>query len=312
VSTNKRVIFMTDADEVRWGLARRFEFIEWRIYWTGRVNRKDIEDRFGVSSPQASVDLRSYEENAPGNIFYDSTKKTFVASDEFVPRFLTVSADQYLLQLNAIQNGAVQPNDTWFSSLPPAAVMQTVIRSVDPLTLREILRAIEKRYEIDVTYQSLTKTRQRTIAPHSIAFDGHRWHTRAWCTKHAEFRDFVLTRILSIGESRPSDANPSDDMEWNTLVELNITAHPGLAEEQKRAIEHDFGIKDGSLKIKTRLALAFYFIKRLNLDIDDKTISPARKQIFLTNLPQIEEANRLAIEETRVRVASRKAQEGKG
>ena len=65
---------MTERD-VRWGLARRFEFMEWRAYWTGRVNRRDLEGQFGISTPQASADFREYMEAAPGNIEYDATEK---------------------------------------------------------------------------------------------------------------------------------------------------------------------------------------------------------------------------------------------
>jgi hypothetical protein len=88
---------MADHDEVRWGLAQRFEFIEWRVYWTGRVNRGDLVERFGVSTPQASVDLRAYQETAPNNIHYDSTEKAYVALPSFRALYLDVSADRYLL-----------------------------------------------------------------------------------------------------------------------------------------------------------------------------------------------------------------------
>jgi hypothetical protein len=300
---------MTEREDVRWGLAQRFEFIEWRVYWTGRVNRRDLEERFGVSTPQASVDLRVYQETAPSNILYDSTEKTYVAAPTFRPLYMDLSADRYLLQLNAILNGAISPGDTWFSSPPPAAVTKTIARSVDPATLRGVLRAIEHQEEISVLYQSLTNTRLRSIAPHSIAFDGHRWHARAWCTEREEYRDFVITRMLALDRGVPSNANSSDDIEWLTLVELNIVAHPDLNAPQQSAIEHDFGMKDGVLRLKTRLALAFYLIARLNLDLTDESIPPERKQICLTNAAELEAARQAAKAHSRLRLANRKATE---
>ena len=204
---------MAEKTDVRWGMAQRFELIEWRAYWLGRVNRSDLEERFGVSTPQASVDLRSYQEAAPNNIEYDATAKAYVPTSTFTPKYLKVSADRYLIQLNAILNSAVSATDTWFGSLPPATVMQTVLRSVEPDTLHAILSAIEKRHELNVVYQSLTNTRARAIVPHSLAFDGHRWHARAWCVEHRDFRDFVLSRILSVSGSQSSDADPTNDME---------------------------------------------------------------------------------------------------
>ena len=298
---------MTERDDVRWGLAQRFEFIEWRVYWMGRVNRRDLEERFGVSTPQASIDLRTYQETAPNNIQYDSTEKSYVATDNFRALYLELSADRYLLQLNAILNRAVSPEDTWFSSPPMAAVIPTIARSVDPATLRGVLRAIERQEEVNVLYQSLTNTRRRSITPHAIAFDGHRWHARAWCAEREEFRDFVLTRMLELERGAPSDSNSGDDIEWLTRVELNIVAHPDLGPAQKSAIEHDFGMIDGVLSLKTRLALAFYVIARLNLDLTDEQIRPERKQISLTNRASLEEAREAAKTHSRMRIEGRRA-----
>jgi len=295
---------MAEQDDVRWGLKRRFELIEWRAYWLGRVNRSDLEERFGVSTPQASVDLRAYQEAAPENIEYSPTEKAYVPTSKFQPKFLRLSANRYLRQLEAIMNGAILPTDTWFGSPPPAAVMETVARSVEPEILRAVLKAIWGRLEMDVVYQSLTNTRDRAIAPHSIAFDGHRWHARAWCVERREYRDFVLTRMKSIGDTRPSGADPTNDIEWNTMVELKIAAHPGLDEAQKSAIERDYGMEQGLRIIKTRVALAFYLIKRLNLDLSDDVLSPARKQIFLTNLSEVETAQRTANSETHALISS--------
>lgn len=297
---------MAERDELRWGPTRRFEFIEWRVYWTGRINRKDIEDQFGVSTPQASQDLKDYQEYAPENIAYDATEKAYVQLPQFKPQFLLLSADRYLLQLSAILNGAIHPADTWFASPPPASVAPTVLRSVEPAILQTILRAIEERQEIDLVYQSLTNTRRRTIAPHAIAFDGHRWHTRAWSPENQEFRDFVLTRILSIDGCSDSDANPTDDVEWITFIDLKLVPHPKLDEAQRSVIAHDFGMTDGERTVQIRLALAYYFVSRMSLDLDDDAVSPARKQLQLVNLPELDRARTEAKAEARRRVELRR------
>src|SRR5262245_42748019 len=111
---------MVQDDGVRPELARRFEFIEWRIYWQGRINRYELAEKFEVSGAQASADMRAYEEAARGNIAYDRTEKAFKPTEGFKPKFLTLSADRYLAQLNAIRNSVVDARDTWFGS-PPAA-----------------------------------------------------------------------------------------------------------------------------------------------------------------------------------------------
>lgn len=51
---------------MRWGVEKRLEFIEFRLFWEGGINRADIMEQFGVSVPQASKDLSLYEQKAPG------------------------------------------------------------------------------------------------------------------------------------------------------------------------------------------------------------------------------------------------------
>src|SRR5437763_6189165 len=96
-----------DDIDVRWGLAKRFEFIEWRAYWTGRVNRKDLQDQFHISTPQASQDFQDYLRAVPNNITYDGTLKTYVITGTFKPKFLSLqSAVRYLRQLQALKVNA--------------------------------------------------------------------------------------------------------------------------------------------------------------------------------------------------------------
>ena len=77
---------------MRWGVEKRLEFIEFRLFWEGGINRADIIDQFGVSVPQASKDLTLYEKKAPGNLHYDKSAKRYRASDDFKPVFLEPNA----------------------------------------------------------------------------------------------------------------------------------------------------------------------------------------------------------------------------
>src|SRR5688572_28545179 len=129
---------MSNSSSVRWGVAQRFEFIEWRAYWDGRLNRGDLEREFEISTPQASVDLRNYQEAAPGNIEYDSSEKDYVATENFHPRFLVLSPERYLRQLHGIRIGALDVNVTWFDKLPPVDVIPNIARGPEAYTLRAI------------------------------------------------------------------------------------------------------------------------------------------------------------------------------
>jgi hypothetical protein len=49
-----------DRSELRWSVEQRLEFIEFRLFWEGHVNRSDVMEKFGLSVNQASSDLNRY------------------------------------------------------------------------------------------------------------------------------------------------------------------------------------------------------------------------------------------------------------
>lgn len=210
-----------------------------------------------------------------------------------------------MVQLKAIGTKAVLKSDTWFDRLPPFAAVSEINRAPNAKALREILRAIEFGRSISINYRSMSSSEVRSICPHALAHDGHRWHVRALSLQRCEFRDYVLGRILSVGQLENYDANPADDLEWHTEFDLELIAHPGLNAQQQAAIEQDFQFRDGRLVIRMRLALAFYFIKRNNLDLREGQIAPERVQLFIQNFAEVEAAIAKAKDESRKLIACR-------
>lgn len=298
---------MSEVEERRsWTQLRRFEFLEWKMFWEDRVIRSDMERAFQISTPQASVDLRNYRELSPSNM--ETTARGYRPSAEFSPRFLRPSADRLLLQLRAFLSGVIPRADLWFKELPHVDITPDITRSVAPACLRPLLRAMRERSAVEIYYHALTGPRRRAIAPHALAFDGHRWHVRAWCCEKLDFRDFVLSRIEQIGRSLSADFDPADDREWETKILLRLRPHRGLSPEQRRAIELDYGMNDGGLDIEMRASLAFYFIRRMNLDLQTSdTLSPQRLQIELENIDDVTAQIDAARVESSTLVAARKA-----
>ena len=62
---------------------------------------------------------------------------------------------------------------------------------------------------------------------------------------------------------------------------------------------------DGVKHVDVRLSMAYYFIMRMNLDLDN--LPPARAQIRLQNRDEIEKAIEAAKIETRQRIEVRRA-----
>ena len=271
--------------DLRWGIERRLEFIEFRLFWEGHVNRGDLMGAFGVSVNQASTDLNRYIGLASDNIAYDKSARTYIRGPNFIPLFLKPDASRYLSQLRSVADGILDRADAWIGQLPWYDAAPTPVRGVNAETLRSVIAAIHRSEAIEVKYQSLSRPepRWRWIAPHAIGFDGFRWHTRAFCLIDQNFKDFLLSRIMETGGTRPSEISADGDSEWNEMVTLEIGPHPELSETQKKAIAMDYGMRDGKTRIEVRRALLYYALRRLGLDTAPTARRPADQQIVLLN-----------------------------
>jgi predicted DNA-binding transcriptional regulator YafY len=242
-------------------------------------------DTFGVSLNQASGDLNRYIALAPDNMIYDKSGKSYVRSPAFSPHFLKPDASHYLAQLRSVAEGIVAPEDAWIGNLPTFDATPAPARGIDPAVLRSIVIAIRRREAVEVRYQSMSSPdpQWRWIAPHALAFDGFRWHARSFCEKSGEYRDFVISRIVEARQTRPAGQSAASDSSWQQMVELEIAPHPELSANQRRGIELDYGMQDGSVKIPVRHALLYYALKRLGLDTDPGARKPQDQQIVLLN-----------------------------
>lgn len=299
---------MTDSTDrdLRWGVAKRLEFIDFRLFWDGSFNRKDLVDFFGISEQQASSDISQYQARADKNLKYDRSQKTFVRSEGFEPVFIGPFSDRYLLQLMAVKNGWMSPSDTWFSETPPVEVVASIKRrSTSPDILIRILDAIKQKAELEIEYASLTGSPagRRSIAPHSFLFAAGRWYVRAWSKEHNEFRDYSLNRIASAAHVGSSDVGPDLDLEWHHTMELVLIPNPELDKLKQEAVSAEYDMVDHKLLVPARLSAAFYIINEHNLDVATGTLKPEKQQLVLQNLAEVvqtrEVMRRLSVEALR-------------
>lgn len=283
-----------DVEDRRWSLLQRLEFIEFRLFWEGQINRADIIERFRISAPQASSDLTAYQSLAADNLEYDKSRKTYVASAKFKPIATELTSRRYFSQLRALDDKILSREEVWLGWVPPFAIVPLVRRRLDERKLRAILRALRTGHALHVEYQSFTKPEptRRWILPHALGFDGFRWHLRAWCGEHKDFRDFVLARLLRILGSRAEESNADHDRAWNTMVTFRLGPNPLLEPAQRRAIELDYGMQDSCVEVSTRVCLSYYLERHLGLDLDIETLPPARQQIVLLNRDEVQDARR--------------------
>lgn len=279
---------------MRWGVEQRLEFIEFRLFWEGSINRADLTDFFGVSVPQASKDLNLYQERAPGNMEYDKRSKRYVAADQFVLRFLNPDPYVYLAQLRSVAEGTAAPHESWIARLPEADVALTPKRGIDIEVLRRVLHAVRGGNSIEVLYQSMNRRRPdpiwRRITPHAFGYDGFRWHARSYCHLEHTFKDFLLPRILDVRSKGKPGASGESDWLWNTYFDIIIGPHPDLTESQKTVVEKDYGMSNGNAVLPVRYAMLFYVLKRLGLLGNAEKEDPRRQHIVALNKDDLQNA----------------------
>lgn len=283
-----------DAGDLKWGVRKRLEYIDFQLFWHGRARRNDLAERFGMSPQQASADIARYQELAPENMVFDPASKGYVRSPAFRPRFAGEGADRYLLQLVAIESGWMDQEETWFAAKPPMEVVSLRRRPTNPEHLLAILDAIREHQELAIGYHSMmgTPDTQRIIAPHALAYSAGRWYVRAWSKDHNDFRDYNLSRIRSVENRSPCDVDHGLDFEWAHKIDLVLVANPGLPVERQRAVESEYEMIDGKLLVPVRLSLSFYLMSEHNLDVSPDRLWPEKQQLLLINREDVEATRR--------------------
>jgi hypothetical protein len=75
-----------------------------------------------------------------------------------------------------------------------------------------------------------------------------------------------MGRIIQVVGFEERFKTVEEDVEWNTLLTLEIVPNPNLSAGAQRAIELDYGMENGQISITCRQALLFYTLKRLGLN----------------------------------------------
>jgi hypothetical protein len=283
----------------RWGAEQRLEFIDLVAYWEGEINRGRIMDHFGVSAQQASSDLTEYQKLAPDNLRYDLSSKRYVTSSEFRCRLVTPDADRYLNQLGALTANTIDLDETWLADAPITDRLPIPVRRVSPTLLRSVLIAIRAKKSLEIEYQSLSSAGPtamwRRVTPHAFASDGFRWHMRAYCHRDNVFKDFLLSRCRDARGLQAPGADAADDMLWEQRFGVELVPNPRLSEWEQKAIELDYGMFSGRVVLQVRLAMLYYFDKRMSNEFAlrgpvSMSDDPKRTPVVIANLEEYENA----------------------
>lgn len=277
-------------DASTWSQDSRFKFIDYRLRWEGKLRRTDLTDFFSISLPQASADLAKYDRAAPENLKYDLSQKCYIRGPEFKATYARSSPQMYLSELVALSTGVLERSATFLGWTPPVGIAPAPVRSFDADVLTTLLSAIKEQLSTVIEYQSMESVLPSSleVSPTALAYDGARWHVRAYCHYESRFRDFVLGRVLN---ARAKDKTPwtaEQDSAWNTLVLLQIAPNPALTEAGRKAAELEFGMLEGLLRIEVRQALLFHTLRRMRLEATDAGKASQPNRLVLVNREEIE------------------------
>ncbi|MGV6851488.1 MAG: helix-turn-helix transcriptional regulator [bacterium] len=272
----------------RWTKDQRLEFIDFRLHWDGQLNRSDLIDFFGISVPQASVDIADYSKIASDNLVYDRQKKAYLRTEKFSPRYESSSPESYLSELLALKQAEDVLEHNFIKWMPACEVVPIPKRKVPSDILFVVLTAIRQNKVVEVTYLSKNRDQptSRCLSPHAIAHDGIRWHVRAYCYTRKAYRDFVIARFIRAELSEEAGMASNNDNGWNKLLKLELVPNPDLPVSHQRVIELEYGMTDGMSEISCRQALLYYVKRRLGLEFSQAACSDDQ-QVVLKNYDEL-------------------------
>lgn len=260
----------------------RLAFLELRLRFVGEFRRQDLVERFGIQAAAATRDIGQYKELGPRNLDYDTKRKVYVRADWFRPVF-DFAASRVLTWLSQ-----------GFGDGEPMRVRQLVACeglelsiNLDLEMLSVLTRAIHKKAAVEISYRALSSgLTTREIVPFALAENGQRWHVRAFDRRSGDFRDFVLTRIAdarSVTGAVQDHENPDQDIQWNRIAEIELVPHPANVQHPD-TIEAEYGMENGTLRMRVRAAMAGYLMRRWNVDCtENHSLKGAEYHLWLRN-----------------------------
>lgn len=260
----------------------RLAHIDFVLMFKGEARRTDLVERFNISPSVATQDFARYKEIAPQNVVYDEKRKQHLKAASFISLF----DFDVIRTLATLSQGF---GDGFSGQLKPPLACEAPYHLNKPSLsiVAKVTEAIHKGKALSLTYVSLSSGETtREIVPHTLVDNGLRWHVRGFDRKHSEFRDFVLTRIKAavvLEDSTLSEAElETQDRQWNRFVELELVPHPRI--EHSEAIELDYGMTGGVLKVEIRAATAGYLLRQWHVDCStEHSLVGFEYQLWLRN-----------------------------
>ncbi len=254
---------MTELDQIPHAQRERLAYIDFSLQYFGHIARNDLINRFQTGLAASTRDFSLYKELAPDNLVLVHQDKQYHRTGHFAPLF-EHDPEAILQSLSrGFGDGISAPVKASAQCFDAVALVHP-----DANIIAALMRAIHQGQAIDCDYVSASSGEStRTLVPHALVNNGHRWHVRAYDLKHTTFRDYVCTRFtrvqlapMAVEEHQSGSA----DTQFNTVVKLTLVPHPSL--KQPRAVELDFGMREGRYELHVKAAFAAYILRHWQVD----------------------------------------------
>ncbi len=265
-----------DTNEGNWAARERLRFAEMLLWWRGWVGRGDLIERFGTSPAQTSGDLQRYLEMNPTAMVYHTSRKRYEATELMRCILHQPSLNEAASWLGgSVVEGFRLETPVSGGGDDRLAVLHLPVRQATDDVERKIFMALFAKRRVRVRYVSLSsnKSEWRFLRPGALAWDGRRWHTRAWCETRQDWRDFVLARMDSAEWPVEAQGEVPIDKDWLVLETVRLRVNPALPENSRESIKMDYGLKGEVLEIPVRRAMRQYLMAEMFLTEEGEELS---------------------------------------
>lgn len=246
----------------------RLAFIDFRLEFFGSIARGELMVHFGTAVASSTRDFTLYRELAPQNLVLRHEDKRYYRTSTFQPLFQHDSAAALRSLAHGFGDGISATGGTDRACCEEA---QALICPPSQI-VAGLMRAITQSHAIEVDYLSLSSGPGiRSLVPHAIVNNGHRWHVRAYDRKHQAFRDFVCTRITKISADDTTvvpHEQKAADAEWNRMLNLELVPHPDHTHPGAIALDFNMARENNQpvRRLNIRAARAGYLLRQWNVD----------------------------------------------
>ena len=245
--------------ELKWDVRQRLTLLEANCLLTGRLQTNDLQAIFGIKRVQASRDISRYRAMRPNNLRYDPSQRCYLASDEFDPVFLPDTSGNTLL--SALRCARSPLSVILLRTPPVTAHVEPTGPTIDLPVVRHVVRAIVHKEAIEATLEQRGETGQDMLWPHTLVWNGYRWHARCYSEQAGAFTDIPLHSIIKAPPPLPRGQGAEDqrgeqaDSAWQEQLTVTLVPAASLDQTQRNEVMNHYGMREERLELTVRLAM---------------------------------------------------------